>query len=381
MRLSCPNCGAQYEVPAEVIPENGRDVQCSNCGHTWFQVHPDHDAEMSADLGASAPDEGWTPEKPLIEDPAAHAPQDDIGAVDAAIDGDEVQPPEMAFEAPEEPTGEDTHSDSIESAVHSMVSDLDAPAPQGDAAPDAPPKDHDALDRLKAAPRAQHEPHSAEEDEGRFPVSPSPRPRRQIDPDVIDVLREEAEHEAKLRAQQNADGDLETQPDLGLDAAVSAPTTDPRADEARDRMRRMRGPALDHDADDTDTQDAETSLHAARRDLLPDIEEINSTLRATDERSPEDTPVIARSTRRRRRVGFRLGFGFTMLAASFVLLAYVYNKEIIAAWPAGEAYVTAFVDKVNALRLWLDAQMTTAMLWLDDKAAAAGGNVGDDISQ
>ncbi|HHB81612.1 MAG TPA: thioredoxin, partial [Aliiroseovarius sp.] len=37
MRLVCPNCGAQYEVDSRVIPENGRDVQCSNCGHTWFQ--------------------------------------------------------------------------------------------------------------------------------------------------------------------------------------------------------------------------------------------------------------------------------------------------------------------------------------------------------
>lgn len=38
MRLICPNCGAQYEVPDEVIPVAGRDVQCSSCGHTWFQT-------------------------------------------------------------------------------------------------------------------------------------------------------------------------------------------------------------------------------------------------------------------------------------------------------------------------------------------------------
>ncbi len=37
MRITCPNCGAQYEVDARVIPDMGRDVQCSNCGHTWFQ--------------------------------------------------------------------------------------------------------------------------------------------------------------------------------------------------------------------------------------------------------------------------------------------------------------------------------------------------------
>ncbi|MDO8884021.1 zinc-ribbon domain-containing protein, partial [Pseudotabrizicola sp.] len=38
MRLICPNCDAQYEVDASAIPEAGRDVQCSNCGHAWFQI-------------------------------------------------------------------------------------------------------------------------------------------------------------------------------------------------------------------------------------------------------------------------------------------------------------------------------------------------------
>ena len=37
MRLICPNCDAQYEVPDNVIPQAGRDVQCSDCGNTGFQ--------------------------------------------------------------------------------------------------------------------------------------------------------------------------------------------------------------------------------------------------------------------------------------------------------------------------------------------------------
>lgn len=37
MRLICPNCVAQYEVDEGVIPSEGRDVQCANCGHNWFQ--------------------------------------------------------------------------------------------------------------------------------------------------------------------------------------------------------------------------------------------------------------------------------------------------------------------------------------------------------
>ncbi|WP_373636787.1 zinc-ribbon domain-containing protein [Yoonia sp. BS5-3] len=38
MRLICPNCGAQYDISNDAIPEGGRDVQCSSCAHTWFQT-------------------------------------------------------------------------------------------------------------------------------------------------------------------------------------------------------------------------------------------------------------------------------------------------------------------------------------------------------
>lgn len=37
MRLTCPNCAAQYEIDASLLPEDGREVQCSACGHIWFQ--------------------------------------------------------------------------------------------------------------------------------------------------------------------------------------------------------------------------------------------------------------------------------------------------------------------------------------------------------
>ena len=38
MRLICPKCEAQYNVADDAIPKGGRDVQCSTCGHTWFQT-------------------------------------------------------------------------------------------------------------------------------------------------------------------------------------------------------------------------------------------------------------------------------------------------------------------------------------------------------
>ncbi len=38
MRLICPKCDAQYNIADDAIPAGGRDVQCSTCGHTWFQT-------------------------------------------------------------------------------------------------------------------------------------------------------------------------------------------------------------------------------------------------------------------------------------------------------------------------------------------------------
>lgn len=55
MRLICPNCPAQYEVPEDAIPPAGRDVQCSNCGHMWFQHPADDTAESTAPAAASPP--------------------------------------------------------------------------------------------------------------------------------------------------------------------------------------------------------------------------------------------------------------------------------------------------------------------------------------
>lgn len=49
MRLQCPNCDAEYEVDASAIPYEGRDVQCSNCGHGWFQAHPDFEADYEVE--------------------------------------------------------------------------------------------------------------------------------------------------------------------------------------------------------------------------------------------------------------------------------------------------------------------------------------------
>lgn len=58
MRLTCPNCQAQYEVADSVIPTGGRDVQCSACGNIWFQYPADVALRMrAADLDDDDEDE------------------------------------------------------------------------------------------------------------------------------------------------------------------------------------------------------------------------------------------------------------------------------------------------------------------------------------
>jgi len=61
MRITCPNCKAQYEIADSVIPQSGRDVQCSACGTTWFQYPAEVALRMrAADLDDDEP-EGVAP--------------------------------------------------------------------------------------------------------------------------------------------------------------------------------------------------------------------------------------------------------------------------------------------------------------------------------
>lgn len=90
MRLTCPNCGAQYEVPDDVIPESGRDVQCSNCEETWFQPkHPE---------AAKSPE----PPQPAEPEAAAEPPAPPEPPAEAAPEPNVTDPePEAADKEPE----------------------------------------------------------------------------------------------------------------------------------------------------------------------------------------------------------------------------------------------------------------------------------------
>lgn len=78
MRLTCPNCKAQYEIDGTAIPETGRDVQCSACATTWYQ-YPETAQPASETL---SPDEGAVGDEATPPSNRAAAPRVDQSVLD-----------------------------------------------------------------------------------------------------------------------------------------------------------------------------------------------------------------------------------------------------------------------------------------------------------
>lgn len=66
MRLTCPNCGTECDVADEPIPENGQDVQSSNCNHTWLEFQKKSAPANTADASATDTQSGRKPLYPTF---------------------------------------------------------------------------------------------------------------------------------------------------------------------------------------------------------------------------------------------------------------------------------------------------------------------------
>jgi len=287
MRLTCPNCGAEYEVPDEVIPTSGRDVQCSNCGDTWYQYHPDHMPE------------------------GAEEEAEDFSGQDFVADPDVVAP---------DFSGDDSAEDDL--------SDEDD-----------------------------------EDEDGDLPEARQPLRRRSLAPDVQSILREEAEYEERARGQDP----LESQPDLGL----GEPEAVRREDKADSRLARLRKQSPDEpqpEAEDTDededSQPAATG--SSRRNLLPDIEEINSTLRR---KGDTGRSTSERSTKSDQRRGTRRSFVAILALLAVGATLYLQAPSIGKAIPQLQGPMMAYVDAVDKGRGWLDVKASALAEKLDEMAA------------
>ncbi|SDY68198.1 hypothetical protein SAMN05444004_102322 [Jannaschia faecimaris] len=258
-------------------------------------------------------------------------------------------------------------------------------------------------------------------------VPPGSRPRRrEPDPEMLDILREEREREERLRAageasdisgetSDDAENDVtEPAPEPEVDKAEAEAVVEHRAQAATERARmaaaaslarararssdsRERGapsgrvpePAQDDDVDMSDViaatlrdasvtqveeddpdedilaeddaaanDTAPTSSRSARRELLPDIEEINSSLRP-DERAAEAEALSGEESEApeeaRRSSGFRIGF-LLMCAIIIVLLGvYVFAGQISEAVPQLATMLSKYVAWVDEQRVALAA--------------------------
>ena len=260
MRLICPNCGAQYEISSDVIPPGGRDVQCSNCGHAWF-------------------------EKPGASE-----------AAEAAIeDAPVVQAPQV--EEPDAPAGDD---------------------------PD-----------LAAAPQP-------------------PRNRPALDASVAEILRDEAEREAAAR-RGSAPETMESQDDLGLETPPSLSPQEQRNIEAARRMARLAG-ETEPPVTETTAAAAAATAAATRKELLPDIEEINSSLRSSADRG-EDIPPTPEDIVATKKRDFRFGYWMVLLLIIALWLIYLSADQLKGLVPSMADTLDSYVETVDNGRLWLDRKV------------------------
>ena len=290
MRLICPNCSAQYEVPADVIPAEGRDVQCSNCQETWFQTHPDTE-----------------PQTDVAQTLKEHFAQTE---------------PETATETQQSVTVPDPDpiDDEFERALDQ---ELDTIAEDD---PDVAP-----------APAITHE-----------------RSKREIDPSVADILREEAQREREQRAAET----FEHQDEFALD--TDEPTSDPQP---------KKSGYIDPKLDDLDEmyKDTASDAPASRRDLLPDIEEINSTLRRDKKSAGKEEPETQAQKNASGRRGFRAAIILLLLAVA----VYAYADLITSNVPQLAPYLDAYVAQIDQWRAALSDQTSGFLTWLQAQADQA----------
>ncbi|SEM69092.1 hypothetical protein SAMN05216227_1001104 [Pseudorhodobacter antarcticus] len=185
-------------------------------------------------------------------------------------------------------------------------------------------------------------------------MTPPPlAPRRGLDESLLAVLREEADRETAVRRSETPKSEpraLESQTDLGLEETSGAASA---AKAVRDRLARLRGP------------EPEPEKPVARRDLLPDIEEINSTLRASTENRSAATDYTALvQDKPPATTGFRSGFSLMLLFAVVLVVAYVAAPRIAEQFPAARGALTQYVGGIDAARIWLDGTMKKAIAGL-----------------
>jgi predicted Zn finger-like uncharacterized protein len=315
MRLQCPNCDAEYEVGASAIPFDGRDVQCSNCGHGWFQAHPDFEVDYAIESAL------YDPPPPLAQGSETPLP---IPRRELDPEALRVLREEVALE--EAKRAEDA----------ARANAVAKPTPLADG-PEA------VLDAMVA--KDARDQRSGAQVEGQANVQAG---KYRSSPDTEADLRD---IEAELDAEQNAQAQ-------NANFGAPLPRVSPR------RVARLKG--LN---DDAVTQNAPMSAAPQTAPVMPQPD-------AGVEQGQDLRGDFANAIPKpRQKSGSRAGFYTVMLAMLAAAAGYVFGPDLAKAVPDLAAPMGHYITLVNSLRDQVQVIVPQALGMAEQVLALAKGAV------
>lgn len=408
MRLICANCGAAYEVPASAIPEAGREVKCSACGHAWLQraagaaprrpvdpqalsiLREEAAREAMARGAATAPARPGTADVAADEGPEPAAPVHERGGdgilaparlaedrrnESASPTAGRIENPVKvsAFSSPV-PVEDDAGNEAAPAAEHA------APAPAGDNAAlrdllSADPVIPESLPDMGSVSMFHPQPeesHPWREEAGLRPAQeaggPPAQEMRLLSPGGDDAAQEKGRPPAEEQRPHPAQETPHPAPTTGAPSAMIRPEApqDPASVPAA-------GVAAAAATGATATAGAQADVPPAPlpgdlaaapvadlgdRSSLPSAAIVPPPRTEDRPTRPLPDPQEANSTlmpvAEARRGRFGLGFVLALLLVGLLAGLYVVAPGLRDDAPAAAPYLDAYVSTIDAARLWLD---------------------------
>ena len=176
------------------------------------------------------------------------------------------------------------------------------------------------------------------------PQMPPLRQKRSLHPSVAGVLREEAKREVEERGSN------------GPQASGSSSRSG-SSDQARDAD-------MDMQALEALYQNSEQTAKSTRGALLPDIDEINSTLSTSGAEWPSDSDASKEIAQKgQRRLGFLVGIAIIVAAAALYYFADTLGDGI----PSLQQPLELYQQWINNMRIVLDQWIRQILDWLQTR--------------
>lgn len=399
MRITCPNCGAQYEVDAEDISFAGQDVQCSECFTIWLQKRDgstervrsseglvgDQPAEAAKiaetmnedDAGAASAKSGeWSEIANIVREISTETGEEK-GAAEPAP-ADEVEPEEAAPSAPadegepevtmppaaaNQPAGPAEADSDLRAIFRSDAPEDEEPAPQGTDAEATTSEDEAGWHFEESAAADEPEEEPAEETEEAEAISAEAREKPDEDVDFEDFVWKEpkpdtAPDEEELRASITAamagqGFDSIKAPDklgeLGHGGKAQEPVIDDLNDDIlRAELRAQIEAEEMPDGGPIKRHRLPSEMPAAQvavKKPEPDEDGLKTSLRSSRVAFDDEDKALLRPRRR-----FRLGFYLALLVFALAAAAYFLQAQIVQAYPPAEPYMARFMVAAELFR-------------------------------